>query len=241
MEHIADVVPMVQILDIPVLLGADQLVEVGRHLDFLIPKKVIEVPKISLDQVPRHRMVDLARPPQMAEQLADDHLLLYAAGLSSRPWTFQFLMIVVAGAVEEAFKVSLKDRVQLRFLEQNSSTFQFLRVVVDGTFEEASKVSRKDRVQQRVVEQIMLTLQFLRVVAGGGRGLLGFRPDPNSAASSSRSYAVDEPCQRVFRTFPQMKKCAGLGPYSGSELGADFNPWTPGGLCRVHGVRLRRV
>ena len=38
MEHIADVVPMVQILDIPVLQGADQLVEVGRHLDFLIPE-----------------------------------------------------------------------------------------------------------------------------------------------------------------------------------------------------------
>ena len=24
-----------------------------------------------------------------------------------------------------------------------------------------------------------------------------------------------------------MKKSAGLGPHSGSELGADFNPWTP--------------
>ena len=32
------------------------------------------------------------------------------------------------------------------------------------------------------------------------------RPDPNSAASSSRSYAVDEPFQGVFRTFPQRKK-----------------------------------
>ena len=30
---------------------------------------------------------------------------------------------------------------------------------------------------------------------GGGGGLLGLRPDPNSAASSSRSYAVDEPFQ----------------------------------------------
>ena len=75
-------------------------------------------------------------------------------------------MIVVAGVVEEAFKVSLKDRVRRRSVEQNSSTFQFLRVVVDGTFEEAFKVSRKDRVQQRAVEQTMLTLQFLKVVAG---------------------------------------------------------------------------
>ena len=71
MEHIADVVPMVQILDIPVSLGADQLVEVGRHLDFLIFEQVIEVPKISLDMAQRRRMVDLSRPPQTAEQLVE--------------------------------------------------------------------------------------------------------------------------------------------------------------------------
>ena len=71
MEHIADVVPMVQILDIPVSLGADQLVEVGRHLDFLIPEQVIEVPKISLDMAQRRRMVDLSRLPQTAEQLVE--------------------------------------------------------------------------------------------------------------------------------------------------------------------------
>ena len=119
-------------------------------------------------------------------------------------------MIVVAGAVEEAFKVSLKDRVQERLVEQNSSTFQFLRVVVDGSFEKAFQVSRKDRVQQRAVQQITLTLQFLRVVAGE-RGLLGFRPDPNSPASSSRSYAVDEPFQGFFSHFSL----------------ADIIPWTP--------------
>ena len=51
--------------------------------------------------------------------------LLFCSGLSSRPSTFQFLMIVVAGAVEQAFKVSLKDRVQQRAVEQNSFTFQF--------------------------------------------------------------------------------------------------------------------
>ena len=30
-----------------------------------------------------------------------------------------------------------------------------------------------------------------------------------------------------FHTFPQNKKSAGLGRHSRSELGADFNPWTP--------------
>ena len=38
-------------------------------------------------------------------------------------------MIVVAGSVEEALKVSRKDRVQQRAVEQNFPTFQFLRVV----------------------------------------------------------------------------------------------------------------
>ena len=44
---------------------------------------------------------------------------------------------------------------------------------------------------------------------GGGGGLLGLRPNPNSAASSSRSYAVDEAFTGFFRTFPQIKKMRG--------------------------------
>ena len=63
--------------------------------------------------------------------------LLYSSGLPSSPSTFQFLMIVVAGAVEKAFKVSLRDRVRQRFVEQYSSTLQFLQVVVDGSVMEA--------------------------------------------------------------------------------------------------------
>ena len=62
---------------------------------------------------------------------------------------------------------------------------------------------------------------------GGGGGLLGFRPDPNSAASSSRSCAVDEPFQGFFSHFSPEEKSAGLGPHSRSELGADFTSWTP--------------
>ena len=61
--------------------------------------------------------------------------------------------------------------------------------------------------------------------------LQGFLPRQGPTASSSSSHfragAADEPFQWVFRTFHQMKKSAGLGPHSGSELGADFNPWTP--------------
>ena len=58
-------------------------------------------------------------------------------------------------------------------------------------------------------------------------GLQGSRPGQGSSASSSRSGVADETGQDVFRTFPLWKKSAGLGPHSGSELGADFTPWTP--------------
>ena len=39
--------------------------------------------------------------------------------------------------------------------------------------------------------------------------------------------AVDEPFQWFFFALSLDEKSAGLGPHSGSELGADFNPWTP--------------
>ena len=71
-EHIADVVPMVQILDPPVPRGGeqgvDQLVEAFRHLDMLIPEQVIEVPKISSSRRCRRRRLPVQ---QMAEQLVE--------------------------------------------------------------------------------------------------------------------------------------------------------------------------
>ena len=65
-EHIADVVPMVQILDFPVPQMVEQLVDVLRFFDTLcpVPEQVIEVPKIVCP--PRARTVLCA--PQKAEQ-----------------------------------------------------------------------------------------------------------------------------------------------------------------------------
>ena len=67
MEQLADVVPMVQILDSPVPQMVEQLLEVFRLLDSQMPvEQAIAVPKISLERIPQ-RSVDLA--PQMVEQL----------------------------------------------------------------------------------------------------------------------------------------------------------------------------
>ena len=54
MEQLADVVPTVQILDIPVPQMVEQLPDVLRFFDtlLLVPEQVIEVPKILLDDVP---------------------------------------------------------------------------------------------------------------------------------------------------------------------------------------------
>ena len=67
-EQLADVVPMVQILDIPGPQGGDQVVEVLQKLDVPSVEQVVAVPMISFDQVPQRSAV---RRPQKAEQLVE--------------------------------------------------------------------------------------------------------------------------------------------------------------------------
>ena len=66
-EHIIDVLPYVQVLDVPVPQMGNQLVDVLQKIDTLTPEQVIEVPKILPERVPQ-RLVE-RRPPQKAEQL----------------------------------------------------------------------------------------------------------------------------------------------------------------------------
>ena len=58
-------------------------------------------------------------------------------------------------------------------------------------------------------------------------GLHGFLPGQGSSSSSRFPGGTDEGIQEGFRTFSRPEKSAGWGPHSGSELGADFTPWTP--------------
>ena len=41
-------------------------------------------------------------------------------------------MVVTVGTEEEVFKVHAKDRIQQRFVEQNTLTFLFFMVVAEG-------------------------------------------------------------------------------------------------------------
>ena len=70
LEQIVDAVPLVPLLDDPVPQMVEQLPDVMRFFDFLlpVPEQVIEVPKILLDDVPMRTVV---RDTQLAEQLVE--------------------------------------------------------------------------------------------------------------------------------------------------------------------------
>ena len=80
MEQLADVVPMVQILDIPVPQMVEQLRDVLRFFASLLPtpEQVIKVPKILLDDVPLHCFARYAAGGT-AGGSADDRILFFPA------------------------------------------------------------------------------------------------------------------------------------------------------------------
>ena len=87
-EQIVDPVPEVPLLDAPVPQTVDQLVEVLRPLDTVVPEQVIEVPKITFhDAIPQRAVLPV---PQMAEQLVDEPVP-----------SFDDFELVVAGEEEE--------------------------------------------------------------------------------------------------------------------------------------------
>ena len=84
MEHIVDYAccaPFAQTLDAPVPQMVEQLPDVMRFFDFLlpVPEQVIEVPKILLDDVPMRTVV---RDTQLAEQLVEVPTVVSYASLS---------------------------------------------------------------------------------------------------------------------------------------------------------------
>ena len=215
MEHIADVVPMVQILDIPGPQGVDQLVEACRHLDLHIPEQVIEVPKISSSRHSRVRRVWFAE--KTAEQLVEVPTIISYSMLRTIEQTMDIPVPRVRGGgggglqgfhpgqgipaagVEQTVEFPVPQRRRKR-------TGGFL-----GFF--PGQNSTAD-VEQNV-----------DIPARGG--LHGFLPGQGSSSSSRFPGGADEGIQGGFRTFSRPEKSAGWGPHSGSELGADFTPWTP--------------
>ena len=114
--HIVDILPYVQILDVPVPQLGDQVVELLQEIDApALVEQVIAVPKISLDRIPQRCP---RRRPWRAEQLVE---------VPSRSSTF-LLTVVAIRAVGEGrgvFKFYVLDRIQQRFVDHITLTFQF--------------------------------------------------------------------------------------------------------------------
>ena len=146
-EHTIDIVPFVQILDVPCAGGeaAGGSAAEDRHF---YSRAVYEVPKIFPDRIPK-RSVE-RRPPQKAEQLVEVPTILY---FSSRKLT-----LVVFVELLEVFKVLAHDRVWSALV---SSTLTFQLVVVE--IREVFKVFLQDRVRCSRLWNRSLTFQFPEV------------------------------------------------------------------------------
>ena len=139
-EQIADVCPLVQILNAPVPQTREQLVSFFKFLDTQMPiEQGIAVPKITKDMT-QPRLVDCdLRQPQNVEQLAEVPTILYflKQRVLSRSSTFHFRVVVGVRAVE-VFLVFPQHRVQQHFA--------VLKVMEDPV--EVFKAFPRDRVQQ---------------------------------------------------------------------------------------------
>ena len=122
-EHIADVVPMVQILDIPVPQMENQLVAVLSHIDSLVPEQVSPCPGSHGDPAFRVRF-SASRRRRNSWWKRRRSCLTWM--LLNRPLTFHLAQVVVLAM--EVTKLVSQDRVQQR-LPSRTLSFQFLVVV----------------------------------------------------------------------------------------------------------------
>ena len=80
--HIVDIVPYVQILDVPVPQLGDRVVDLLRKIDApALVEHVIAEPKISLDRVPQR---SVSRRPRRAEQLVEVPTIVSSSSLQQR-------------------------------------------------------------------------------------------------------------------------------------------------------------
>ena len=143
--HIVDILPYVQILDVPVPQLGGELVEFMQKHDTVTPEQVIEVPKLSHDSIPQRSAV---RRPQKAEQLVEVPTEpAYVRGHGSLPRRS------IRG--HEIRRILSGQGSAAALGPSRSLTIQFLRV--GGGVAEV-KVYVQDRIQQRLVAQVTLLL-----------------------------------------------------------------------------------
>ena len=230
MEQLADVVPMVQLLDSPGL----QRGEVLRKFDVPSVEQVIAVPMISLDGVPQRSALRRVRRRRNSWWKCRRSPDVHWRSLPCRPWgggqqrhwrsmswTVQFLKF---GRRCEVFKVHEHDRVQQQRTWSRSFTFQFLRVS-EGEVE-VLKVLSQYRIQQRMWSRslIFLLVEVAKVVS---QARVPHRVDFFKMRMKD--------FKGFFALFPGPQKCGGHPPVeseSARQCQLMRAELSPNGLCR---------
>ena len=210
-EQIAVHAPMVQILDAPVTQMVEQLPDVMRFFDFLlpVPEQVIEVPKILLDDVPMRTVV---RDTQLVEQLVEVPTIV--------SWSM--------------LQQIMEQNVDIPVVDRGSGAGGGLSGFLPGQYSMTGEQIVDNPVPGRgegisglqgfFPGQSSTAPTVAQIVDIPGGSLQGSHPGQGSPVSSSfHSPAgsdddADEPGKGVFRTFPQNKKSAKVTSHSGSEL-----------------------
>ena len=140
-EHLADLAPMVQILDAPVPQMLDSALDFFRRLDLPVAEQVIDVPMISSSSSCPSRAA--LSEPLMVEQLVEVPTIISYSSL--QPTLFG-----------EAFKAFLKDKVQKRVVEQPVD-FPVPSSGLQGfsSGQSSTAVPSFERIPERFVEQIV--------------------------------------------------------------------------------------
>ena len=221
-EQVIETFVPVQVLDAPVpQMGEVQVVEFMRKFDVpVVAEPVIEVPKILLDRTPQ-RLGDRLRQPQMVEQLV--HVPPVVSYSSLQQLTAeQIVDIPIPGAGGGG-----RGGLQGSLPRQNSAALHVEQTVdfpVPGRAGGGGRGGLQGFSGQGSTASSGADRVDIPVPRSGG--LQGSRPGQGSSSSSRLLENTDAGIQGFFALFPEGKKC-GVWPHSGSELGADFTPWTP--------------
>ena len=213
-EQLADVVPMVQILDIPVPQLVDQLPDVLRFFAtlLLVPELFVEVPKILLDDVPERTAV---RETQLAEQLVEVPTIVSYSSLQR--------------TMEQHVDIPVPRRG-----ERNAGLQGFL----PGQSSTSRLSFCSTRFSERIVEQIV----DIPVSGGGLQDFRPGQSSPPSSRVPARDQeGLDEPGEAVFSNFSskftkkvrsrvrtRVRGCPPVSAYPRWRLNSRMRPcWTP--------------
>ena len=199
-DQIVDTAPALPILDVPVPLMGEQLVDVLRFFDTLCPvaEQVIAVPKISLEDVPMRAVL---RDPQLVEQLVEVPTIV----------SYSWLQLGMAQNVDTP-------------VPRRGERISGLQGFLPGQSSTALH-SSEERISERIVEQ---NVAF--PAGGGLQDFLpGLSSSASSSSPAGVHGSADGPGEGFFALFPPFffKKKRDVGLALGVGTAPESSPSTP--------------